>query len=257
MSKFLPLTVMTTVDSRAMPSHVDISYPFGSAAIPHHPVSAMHPAASHHHPSLSSLPSQFFPRSDRGGESHHEGKSSASSPGCQPFYPPFSSAHASLFHHSLLRLPLLSPPRTEAEDRAMRESLAERIERERRQDEEREAQQQRQLHQNRHQEAQAPAESRHTSFMVKDILSDRVTPIHKPIPKHPASCTTCNCLKQRDQANPPPGNNLGALSPATSPHHIGNSQTDCYIKFGVNSILTHEDCALPHHGKLTFLKCSR
>ncbi|XP_054762156.2 homeobox protein DBX1-like [Lytechinus pictus] len=49
-----------------------------------------------------------------------------------------------------------------------------------------------------------------TSFLVKDILSSRA-PIHKPIPRHPASCTTCNCLRQqKDQLtlnSSPNGNN--------------------------------------------------
>ncbi|XP_071501521.1 uncharacterized protein [Diadema antillarum] len=75
-----------------------------------------------------------------------------------------------------------------------------------------------------------------TSFLVKDILSNR-TPIHKPIPRHPSSCTTCNCLRQQktqqQTQSPATGNNnnnnnnsshqqLQASLPSNHSHHLNH-----------------------------------
>ena len=185
-----------------MPSHVDVSFPFGAST-------AIHPVSSTMNsipPYPLSFPAQLLCRMDKNRESK------------QDFFPPPSS----IFHNFLRPgFPLLPPVPTStstasdvAED--PRESLADRIERERRQDEEREALQRQNL--------PAPAEERHTSFMVKDILSNR-TPIHKPIPKHPASCTTCNCIRQ--------SNDQRCGSNPTSP--TNNSSSVDYLKFGVSN----------------------
>ncbi|XP_072033908.1 homeobox protein DBX1-B-like [Amphiura filiformis] len=228
---------MTTIDScRTMPSHVDISFPFNAnmatAAI-HPSVSSMNSIPTPYHlPGHLPFQTQLFCRMDKDSNISREKAHSDYQPGL--IHPP-----SSLFHHFMRPgFPLLPVPPTSSSDATgndllSRESLAERIERERKQDEEREAQQQQQ-HQNL---PAAAAEGRHTSFMVKDILSDR-TPIHKPIPKHPASCTTCNCLRQSKHQN-------SCTSPCTSPNGSNNS-LDCFLKFGVASLLAHEECTLPH-----------
>ncbi|XP_033645469.1 homeobox protein DBX1-A-like [Asterias rubens] len=91
--------------------------------------------------------------------------------------------------------------------------------------------------QQNNQQVQAPAST--TSFLVKDILSQR-TPIHKPIPKHPASCTTCNCLRQtqQQQRNGSGGSRgEGSASPAAG---VAACEHGFGLKFGVNAILSAE-----------------
>ncbi|XP_038047622.1 homeobox protein DBX1-like [Patiria miniata] len=93
-----------------------------------------------------------------------------------------------------------------------------------------------------------------TSFLVKDILSHR-TPIHKPIPKHPASCTTCNCLRQTQQQQQQQqqhhhqrngsaeGRGDGSPSPAAGAGVVAACEHGFGLKFGVNAILSAEACS--------------
>ncbi len=244
---------MTTIDScRTMPSHVDVSFPFNATMA----TAAIHPGSAS---SMSSIPSPYPPfpfqtqlicRMDKDNSNSKE-KSSLSSSDFHPglFPPPSSALFQSFLRPGFPMLPF--PPSSSSassgrtspgDDPLSRESLAERIERERKQDEEREAQQQQQHQQLQQNNPSPQAEGiRHTSFMVKDILSNR-TPIHKPIPKHPASCTTCNCIRQSKR------HDNSCNSPCTSPIAAGNNSVDCFLKFGVSSLLSPEECSFPHQG---------
>ncbi|XP_022088207.1 homeobox protein DBX1-A-like [Acanthaster planci] len=105
-----------------------------------------------------------------------------------------------------------------------------------------------------HQPAAAPPAGSTTSFLVKDILSQR-TPIHKPIPKHPASCTTCNCLRQTQQQHQQQqqqqqqqqrngsGEGRGEGSPSPAAGGVAACEHGFGLKFGVNAILSADACS--------------
>lgn len=92
------------------------------------------------------------------------------------------------------------------------------------------------------------------TFSIKDILASESTPIHKPIPRHPSSCSTCRCIQQDDDnantdednaSDDKDGHELirrveeRSMNNRASPHEPVNSADS--LKFGIQNILSKTD----------------
>lgn len=77
------------------------------------------------------------------------------------------------------------------------------------------------------------------TFNIKDILASEPTPVHKPIPRHPSSCATCQCIgQQKGNENETRPAECSPIS-RESPNEPGNNADS--LKFGIHNILSKSD----------------